>query len=270
MLPSLLYDTHMHTPLCRHARGEPEAYAAAAAARNLKGIVFTCHNPLPGGYSQGARMYMEQFDEYLALVARAQSSADVEVHLGLECDVVAGMTDFLQAQIASAPFEYILGSVHPNIREFRDAYWQQGALAVQRIYFEQLAWVAETGLVDCLSHPDVVKHDFPAEWDLERIMPDVCRALDRIARTGCAMELNTSGLYKQCAQMSPAPAILAEMRSRRIPVVIGSDAHSPERVGDAFDRALDALAAAGYTHTSVFLERRRLEIPITDARSSLA
>ena len=35
---------HMHTPMCNHARGEPEEYAAAAQARNLTGIVVTCQN----------------------------------------------------------------------------------------------------------------------------------------------------------------------------------------------------------------------------------
>ena len=26
----MLYEMHMHTPLCKHARGEPEDYAEAA------------------------------------------------------------------------------------------------------------------------------------------------------------------------------------------------------------------------------------------------
>ena len=51
----LLYESHSHTPLCKHARGEPEEYAAVAEARGLKGIIFTCHCPLPDGISHGFR-----------------------------------------------------------------------------------------------------------------------------------------------------------------------------------------------------------------------
>ena len=43
----LLYESHCHTPLCKHAHGEPVEYAAEALARGLKGIIITCHCPLP-------------------------------------------------------------------------------------------------------------------------------------------------------------------------------------------------------------------------------
>ena len=36
-----LFDSHMHTPLCKHAVGEPEDYAEQALAEGLKGIIFT-------------------------------------------------------------------------------------------------------------------------------------------------------------------------------------------------------------------------------------
>ena len=60
------------------------------------------------------------------------------------------------------------------------------------------------------------------------------------------MELNTSGFYKKIRDMNPCPEMLTEMRQRDIPVVIGSDSHVPERVGDRFLAACDVLSAAGY------------------------
>ena len=36
---AILYETHMHTPLCKHARGKPAEYAAAARERRLAGII---------------------------------------------------------------------------------------------------------------------------------------------------------------------------------------------------------------------------------------
>jgi histidinol-phosphatase (PHP family) len=100
-------------------------------------------------------------------------------------------------------------------------------------------------------------------------MPDIRRALDRIAATGVAMELNTSGLNKTVPEMNPGPAMLREMSTRGIPIVIGADAHLPQRVGDKYEEALDMLREAGYREVSFFLERKRHDVSIEAARSSL-
>ena len=81
--------------------------------------------------------------------------------------------------------------------------------------------------------------------------------------------MNTSGYRKVIPQMNPGPEMLREMRQRDIPVVIGSDAHDPGRVGDRFGEALDALSAAGYTQVSYFVERRRHDVDIALIAASL-
>lgn len=265
----ILYESHMHTPLCRHAKGEPEEYAAIAARRGLKGIIITCHNPLPDGLAQGSRMYIEQWNEYLALIQRASQSSEVEVLLGLEADFMPGLEPFLKVQLASADFHHVLGSVHPQIGEYRERFYSGDDFAYQKQYFEHLAEAAETGLFDTLSHPDLVKNIEPEEWQIERLWPSIEAALDRIAATGMAMELNTSGLNKSIQEMNPFPAMLGAMRERNIPVVIGADAHIPERVAANYEDALDLLEAAGYQNISFFLERKRQEVPIAEARASL-
>ena len=88
-------------------------------------------------------------------------------------------------------------------------------------------------------------------------MDDICRTLDRIAKAGTAMELNTSGRNKAVREMNPGPEILAEMRARDIPVVIGADAHEPRRVGDNYAAALRLLREVGYEDVSFFLDRKR-------------
>jgi histidinol-phosphatase (PHP family) len=128
---------------------------------------------------------------------------------------------------------------------------------------------AESGLFDTLAHPDLVKNVAPKEWHLERVLLVIRQALDRIAATGVAMELNTSGLLKAIPEMNPGLEILQEMQQRNIPVVIGADAHVPERVADNYDTALDMLKNAGYSEINFFLERKRQPVPIDLARRSL-
>ncbi len=267
----IYYDSHMHTPLCRHAVGEPGAYAEVGFAADLKGIVFTCHNPIPGGYGAGTRMEIAEFGEYVAIVHDAAKAwADrIDVRLGIESDYAPGLEPWLREFHSMADFEYIIGSVHPQTFEYRQRYSGDGHVAFQRAYFEHLAMAAESGHFDCISHPDLIKNMIPLQWDVEAAMEHIRPCLDRIAATGVAMELNTSGYYKSIPEMNPGPEMLAEMRRRYIPVVMSSDSHQPERVGDLFGAALELLTATGYTQVSYFTERRRHDVDIAAVVASL-
>lgn len=270
-MPPLLYETHSHTTLCRHACGTTDEYAEAALQRGLKGLIVTCHNPMPDSFAASSRMYPEQFGEYLTMVdeARLTWQGRVDVRLGLEADYFPGFEGWLERQLGEAEFHYVLGSVHPQLTEFRERFWTGNPVEFQQAYFSQLVAAAETGLFDCLSHPDLVKNLTPHDWRPDQALEFIRPALDRIAATGVAMELNTSGLMKTIREMNPFPAMLREMSGRRIPVVVGADAHVPQRVGDRYVTALTLLAECGYDETSIFLDRRRQAIPITRALRSL-
>ena len=272
MPPALLYESHMHTPLCKHAVGLPGEYAAVAQQKNLKGIIVTCHAPMPDGYSSPYRMGQEELGRYVAMVARATDEwrGRVDVRLGLESEFVPKYLGWIEKLHGQAEFHHVLGSVHCQMHEYTDAYFRGSWPDFQRTYFGHLADAAETGLYDTLSHPDLVKNMQPEEWDLARILDDIRRALDRIARAGTAMELNTSGFYKTIPEFNPGLTILREMRERGIPVVIGADAHRPERAGDRFPEALETLQEAGYHEVSFFLNRLRQTVPISEALASLA
>ncbi len=267
----MLYEMHMHTPLCKHARGEPEEYAEVALHRGLKGIVVTDHNPTNDGWSPETRMGVDELHDYVALVERARKAwaGRVDVRLGMESDYVPGMEPWLEKLHGMAEFHHVLGSVHPQLPQYLHRFDQGDADAFCGTYFEHLALAAETGLFDTIAHPDLVKNTAPADWCLERAMDHILPCLDRIAATGVAMELNTSGRNKVYAEMNPGPAMLAEVAERRIPVVIGADAHDPHRVGDGHIDALGMLHEAGYSHVSIFLHRRRQDLPIDRVRASL-
>lgn len=267
----VLYESHMHTPLCKHAYGEPEAYAAVAAQRGLQGIIVTCHNPPIDGWSPSVRMADAEFDTYVQMVERARQAwaGRVDVRLGLECDYVPGMEAALAEQLGRAEFHHVLGSVHPQIAQYKERYFTGDTLAFQRTYFEHLALAAETGLFDTLSHPDLVKNEFPQEWDPARLADTLEASLDRIAAAGVAMELNTSGLQKRLPEMNPGRTILAAMHARGIPVVVGADAHTPQRVAADYVPALQLLQETGYTHVSLFLNRQRQEVAIDTALANL-
>lgn len=271
MRTPLVYETHMHTPLCRHAVGEPEEYAATAVRRGLAGMIVTCHNAMPESYGHSGRMTESQVDEYRAMVQRCAETyaGRLDVRLGLECDFYPGYESYVEKQIASLPLNYAIGSIHPQLAIWRRMYGAGPAAETQAHYFNLIATAAESRLFDCISHPDLIKNMVGEAWAFDRVSGEVARCLDRIAATGVAMELNTSGRLKAVPEMNPTPRMLAMMKDRSIPVVVGADAHVPFRVSDHFEQAYDRLEEAGYTHVSCFLERKRREIPIALARASL-
>ncbi|MEM9644385.1 MAG: histidinol-phosphatase HisJ family protein [Planctomycetota bacterium] len=271
MSERLVYESHSHTPLCKHAEGEPTEYAAMAQQRGLKGLIVTCHNPMPDGFSARVRMSENEFDQYVGLVesTRIEWEGRLDVRLGIEADYFEGHEAYVEKQLRSADFHFVLGSVHPQLAEFRDRYWQEDLREVQRIYFRLLADAAETGLFDSISHPDLVKNFTIKAWDPKSILDDICPQLDRIVKTGVAMELNTSGRNKSIQEMNPFPEMLRAMNERGIPVTVGADAHQPKRVADGYEDAFALLQACGYQEVSYFLNRRRHHLPIDAATRSL-
>lgn len=267
----LLYESHCHTPLCKHAEGEPEEYCAHALRRGLKGIIFTCHAPLPHGWSADVRMADEEFDTYVEMVARARAAyaGRLDVRLGLESDFAPGLEPWLEALHQRVPLHHVLGSVHYQIQFYRKQYFIGDVFEYQKTYYQHLAMSAETGLFDTLSHPDLIKNEAPTEWHFPRIKPFIEAALDRIAATGVAMELNTSGLLKSIREMNPGLKQLVMMRERGIPVVLGADAHRPGRVADNYEMAMLHLHQVGYREVNVFLDRKRQAIPLEAALASL-
>jgi histidinol-phosphatase (PHP family) len=192
----------------------------------------------------------------------------VDVRLGLEVDFFPGLEFWYEDLLSREPLHYVLGSVHPYSL-YESIYFTGDWPAYHRQYFASLVESAESGYFDCLAHPDLIKIWGVEEYDLTALMDHIRTCLDRIAETGVAMELNTSGVNKKSGEMNPSPEILREMCLREIPVVVGADAHSPERVADGYLEAFDLLESAGYDRTHLFLDRKIHSISLDDARAKL-
>lgn len=268
---ALFYDSHMHTPLCKHAWGEPEEYAQQALKAGLKGIIFTCHCPMPDGFWPTVRMSESEFDTYVALVQRAADAfkGKLDIRLGIESEYFPGHEEYISKLHQRAEFHYVLGAVHWQAKEYLNKFETGTIENFRRTYFDHLAKSAESGLYDCLAHPDLVKNYHPDSWCFAIVKNSAAAALDRIAATGVAMELNTSGLNKSYSEMNPGDEMLSMMAERKIPVVIGSDAHRSVRVGEQFVTALNKLTEAGYEKVSYFLNRQRIDLKISDVLASL-
>ncbi len=247
-------DTHIHTSYCNHATGLAEEYVQQAIHAGLHGLIFTCHNPMPEDFPQGVRMQPSLLQYYIQLVEIQQKRYQHQslILLGLECDWLPGFEDYLREQFAQYPFQFVIGSIHVQFPIYTRNHLHPDPIESQIHYFELLAQAAETGFFHTLAHPDLIKNLYPTCWNPEKLIPHIQPYLQRIAATGVAMELNTSGIYKSIPEFFPARPILQAMAQLNIPVTIGSDAHQPTRVSENFDEALNYLQQNGYDTVTVF------------------
>jgi histidinol-phosphatase (PHP family) len=120
--------------------------------------------------------------------------------------------------------------------------------------------MARSGLFDFLGHPDLIKKfAYRPEGDLRRFYDPVIEA---IAESKVAIELNTAGFHKPCAEQYPSSEFLSLAAQAEIPITLSSDAHHPSEVARDFAKGLDLIKEAGFTHLCRFEKRKRGAISI--------
>ncbi len=224
--------------------------------------------------------------EIVSLKKNAPAGSRTALKLGLEVDWHPGNAEPLLRVLDQYPFDYIIGSVHEIQSTIgRDGdfmidgsatAWQKLSQdqidAIYRQYWVNMKSLAESGVFDIVAHIDLPKKfAFYAKADLSR---EIAEALDAIASaktvTGgrLAVEVNTAGWHKPCADAYPTLDILRECRRRDIPMMVNADAHQPEHLLREFDRAAERLATAGFTKVARFNQREMREEPLAEAAPS--
>ena len=262
-----MYDSHLHTPLCKHAKGAPEAYLEAARRQGLLGLVFTDHSPMPPWYDPESRMELGALPFYLATLERLREAAgELYLGIGLEADYHPGTERFVKRLLEAYPYDYVIGSVHfiggwgfDNPLYVEEFEWRE-LREVYRDYFHLVIAAAKSGLFDAIGHLDLPKKfdHVPAEGYLDLAE----EALKVIAAEGLALDVNTAGWRKPVGELYPSPPILVRARELGIPVVLGSDAHAPEEVGHRFRDAVRVLKEAGYAEAVVYKGRKPEAVPL--------
>jgi len=257
-------DYHMHTPLCRHACGEPAEYARRAVETGLTEIGFSDHSPMARDDFDDWRMFDRQLDEYVEKVRRAQRDfPQLTIRLALEVDYLPGQEEWIRDLAARHPWDYFIGSVHYVSDDwavdnpYKLSEWKhRDTDEVWAIYFERLTKAAETGFFEIIGHADLPKKF--GHRPTRDCTPHYERFLVAAKKHNCALELNTAGLRKDCKEIYPGRQILELAYQHGVPITFGSDAHAPGEIGLNFAEAIQLARSVGYTH-SRRLARGRVE-----------
>jgi len=252
---------------CRHAKDELQAVIERAIEAGFTHYGLSEHCPR----YRREDLYVEEADldpEKLAatfaryaqhaFALRERYAEQIEILVGFETERLPpeGWAAHMRQIRASAPFEYIVGSVHDVDGRYVD-YTPELTAAIARDlggpealhvrYFEAVADLVETLRPEVVGHLDLVrKFDGPSAGFSPRVFAHIERALEAVHACGAVLDVNCGAHRRGLSPVYPLPAILQRAHAMGIGVTLGDDSHGTTSVGVGLDACLRAIADAGY------------------------
>jgi histidinol-phosphatase (PHP family) len=230
-----------------------QPWSDSARARGLTDIAFTDHDRYHAGID---------FDEIDKLRA---ANPDIKIRAGLELDNDPETSAAGRAWVEKNwdRLDFVLGSVHyldrpdqmfDTVPAGAEQFAGREIDEIYADYFRRLREVAATGLVDCLSHLDLIKiHGHRPKAPIDDL---VSETLDFIAQRGLAIELSTAGWRKPVNELYPSDEIIRLALEKRIQFTTASDAHSHAQLAENYERLSQKMAEFGIKEVSVFEKHR--------------
>ena len=162
--------------------------------------------------------------------------------------------------------DFVLGSVHyldrpdqmfDSVPVGAEQFAGRNVDDVYADYFRRIRQIAATGLVDCLSHLDLVKiHGHRPKSPIRDL---ICETLDMIALRGLTIELSTAGWRKPVNELYPSDEIIRLAIEKGIRFTTASDAHSHVQLGENYERLAEKIEQLGIREVCVF-EKHQAEV----------
>ena len=253
----LFSDYHSHPQGHRvqlYSRELLQLWIDGARTRGLNDVAFTDHDRFHAGIN---------FDEIDKLRA---VNPDVRIRAGIELDndpqTSAAGRQWIEKNWDK--LDFVLGSVHylDNPTQMFDSV-PAGATQFEgrnidnlyADYFRRVRNIAATGLVDCLSHLDLVKiHGHRPNAEIGEIVNET---LDFVRSRDLAIELSTAGWRKPVNELYPADRIIELAVEKGIPFTTASDAHSYAQLGENFGRLAEKMSILQIREVCVYEKHKR-------------
>jgi histidinol-phosphatase (PHP family) len=230
-----------------------QPWVESARSRGLADIAFTDHDRYHAGID---------FDQIEKL---REANPDVKIRAGLELDNDPETSGAGRAWVEKNwdRLDFVLGSVHYLDR--RDQMFDSVPAGAEQFagrdldeiysdYFRRVREVAASGLVDCLSHLDLIK--IHGHRPASPVADLVSETLDFIAARGLAIELSTAGWRKPVNELYPSDEIIRLAIAKGIRFTTASDAHSHAQLGENYGRLAQKMAELGINQVCVFENHR--------------
>ncbi len=255
-----LWDYHVHTKLCNHARGTVEDYVKRAIKINLGEIGISDHFPmnLLPEESHDFAMSINEFPEYLDECKQARNRYKDEIIVKIASEVDYFPMTFQGYKKLVSPYletmDYIIGSIHiikiPETKTFaidgpiaNEKFNLFGENKIFIAYYNTLIKMVKDGsdFYNIIGHMDLPKKYGDFLGESEKIWEKIEFLLDLIEEKELVVEINHSGYYKPVGIQYPDDKIIRELVKRKIPIVLGSDSHQIKYLAYNFEKTLAKL-----------------------------
>lgn len=237
-----------------------QPWVESAREKGLSDIAFTDHDRYCAGVD---------FD---AIDRLREANPDVRVRAGIEWDndPVTGTAGRRWVEANRHRLDFVLGSVHylEGDRMF-DSAGEEGQFAgrdideLYRDYFRRIREMAGSGLIDCLSHLDLIKiHGFRSRAAIGELVGET---LAFIKERDLAIELSTAGWRKTVGEQYPSAEVIRLAQAAGIPFTTASDAHSHVQQAENYERLTALMTELGIHEVCVFERGRRTAVPLRSA-----
>lgn len=258
-------DFHIHTTFSPDAESRPEEVLRAAEAQGLCEIMITdhcdCDNgcAIPAPLEAWPRLDLKQYTEKIESL---RSMTDIRVGVGIELGEADQMPEYSAEVLSFYDWDYVIGSFHNPKGKIDYYYTDYTALDLRTVfdeYFEGVYRLAVDNRFDVLGHlyylvRYIYRQGLTA--DLSGYRGKIEEILRVLVRNGKGIEVNTSCLKDRFSGLIPGYDVIKMFKDCGGEIItVGSDAHTPERVGEGFDEALEAIREAGFTALASFEKR---------------
>jgi histidinol-phosphatase (PHP family) len=248
-----VHDYHVHSNYS-DGRFLPRMLAAAESA-GLDGVGIADHcnvserSPMPTFKRQYGFNLDITYERRREAIDSLRERYDLDVYDAVEMDYDPREEDAIRAFLDTAGFDYAIGSVHAvegrNLHDER--YFGEKSEAerdaVAERYVEKLLGLIESELFAIAAHPDLIERNPALRGRLsEDHYHDIAAAF---ADSRTVPELNAGRATEDYGAFHPSEDFLAVLREYDVGVTVGSDAHTPEAVGDQTAALSEAVENRG-------------------------
>ncbi|MBA3544104.1 MAG: histidinol-phosphatase HisJ family protein [Chthoniobacterales bacterium] len=253
-------DYHMHPQGHRLQPYAPELlqpWADYARRIGLRDIALTDHDR----YHPGV--------DFAEIEKLRTANPDLKIRAGIELDndPIHSAAGRRWVEANWERLDFVLGSVH-----FLRGAWpfdhageetefeRRDTNEIYADYYERIRAMAQSGLVDCMAHLDLVKiFGFRPTNDFSDVLDGI---LSEIRAADLAMELSTAGWRKPVGELYPSDEIIRRAQAKGIPFTTASDAHSHVQQGENFQRLAEKMAQMGINEACVFERHERRTVAL--------
>ena len=262
----ILWDCHMHSSFSADSETPMEDMIQTAVDKGLTGICFTEHldpdypeTPENLDFSLDIPAYRQRLFE-LADAFRDQISVNFGIELGLQPHLSESFSGLLK----EIPFDFVIGSSHVvhGYDPYYPSYFEgRKESACYMEYFESiLENISAYDGFDVYGHIDYVVRYGPnknREYSYGRYKDILDEILKKLISMGKGIELNTGGYHYGLGEPNPCTAVIRRYRELGGEIItIGADAHTPDKIACAFDKAASVLEACGFRYYTIFKDRK--------------